>query len=103
MLPRGAVHPICQEASCKPDSPWHSPLSYCSLTWRAGFADSIRAQYGQVALVDDGGFFPEGDGQQDLAWFIMDVMHRLNTDAVGVGERDLRYGASFLRAQVKLN
>ncbi len=33
----------------------------------------------------------------------MDVMHRLNTDAVGVGERDLRYGASFLRAQVKLN
>jgi len=73
------------------------------LSRRAGLADSIRAQYGQVALVDDGGFFPEGDGQQDLAWFIMDVMHRLNTDAVGVGERDLRYGASFLRAQVKLN
>lgn len=73
------------------------------LSRRASFADSIRAQYGQVALVDDGGFFPEGDGQQDLAGFIMDVMNRLNTDAVGVGERDLRYGASFLRAQVKRN
>jgi 2',3'-cyclic-nucleotide 2'-phosphodiesterase (5'-nucleotidase family) len=71
------------------------------LSRRASLADSIRAQYGQVALVDDGGFFPEGDGQQDLAGFIMDVMNRLNTDAVGVGERDLRYGASFLRAQVK--
>ena len=73
------------------------------LSRRAGLADSIRAQYGQVALVDDGGFLPEGDGQQDLAGFIMDVMNRLNTDAVGVGERDLRYGASFLRAQVKHN
>ena len=73
------------------------------LSRRASLADSIRAQYGQVALVDDGGFFPEGDGQQDLAVFIMDVMNRLNTDAVGVGERDLRYGASFLRAQVKRN
>ena len=73
------------------------------LSRRAGFADSIRAQYGQVALVDNGGFFPESDGQQDLAWFIMDVMNRLNTDAVGIGERDLRYGASFLRAQLKRN
>ena len=73
------------------------------LSRRASLADSIRAQYGQVALVDDGGFFPEGDDQQDLAVFIMDVMNRLNTDAVGVGERDLRYGASFLRAQVKRN
>jgi 2',3'-cyclic-nucleotide 2'-phosphodiesterase (5'-nucleotidase family) len=73
------------------------------LSRRASLADSIRAQYGQVALVDDGGFFPEGDGQQDLAGFLMDVMSRLNTDAVGVGERDLRYGASFLRAQVKRN
>ena len=73
------------------------------LSRRASLADSIRAQYGQVALVDNGGFFPEGDGQQDLAGFIMDVMNRLNTDAVGVGERDLRYGASFLRAQVKHN
>jgi 2',3'-cyclic-nucleotide 2'-phosphodiesterase (5'-nucleotidase family) len=70
---------------------------------RAGLADSIRAQYGQVALVDAGGFLPEADGQQDLAGFLMDVMNRMNTDAVGVGERDLRYGVSFLRAQVKRN
>jgi 2',3'-cyclic-nucleotide 2'-phosphodiesterase (5'-nucleotidase family) len=71
------------------------------LARRAGFADSIRAQFGQVALVDAGGFFPEGDGQQDRASFIMDAMNRLNTDAVGVAERDLRYGASFLSAQTE--
>jgi 2',3'-cyclic-nucleotide 2'-phosphodiesterase (5'-nucleotidase family) len=63
--------------------------------------DSIRAQFGQLALVDAGGFFPEGDGQQDLASFLMDAMNLLNTDAVGVAERDLRYGASFLSAQTK--
>ena len=82
-------------------SPCGCQIPKGGLSRRASLADSIRAQYGQVALVDDGGFFPEGDGQQELAGFIMDVMNQLNTDAVGVGERDLRYGASFLRAQVK--
>src|SRR5262249_8500168 len=71
------------------------------LARRAGLVDSRRAQFGQVALVDAGGFFPEGDGQQDLASFLMDAMSRLNTDAVGVAERDLRYGTSFLSAQAK--
>ena len=71
------------------------------LARRAGFADSIRAQFGQVALVDAGGFFPEEDGQQDRAAFMIDVMNRLNTDAVGVAARDLRYGASFLSTQMK--
>jgi 2',3'-cyclic-nucleotide 2'-phosphodiesterase (5'-nucleotidase family) len=71
------------------------------LARRAGLADSIRSQFGQVALVDNGGFCPEGDGQQDLASFLMDAMHVMGTDAVGLGERDLRYGASFLRAQAK--
>jgi 2',3'-cyclic-nucleotide 2'-phosphodiesterase (5'-nucleotidase family) len=71
------------------------------LARRAGLADSIRAQFGQVALVDAGGFFPEGDGQQDLASFLMDAMNMMNTDAVGVAERDLRYGISFLGAQAK--
>ena len=71
------------------------------LARRAGLADSIRAQFGQVAVVDAGGFFPEGDGQQDLASFLMNAMGLLNTDAVGVAERDLRYGTSFLCAQTK--
>src|SRR5262249_21836649 len=71
------------------------------LARRAGLVDSIRTQFGQVALVDAGGFFPEADGQQDLASFLMDAMSRLNTDAVGVAERDLRYGTSFLSAEAK--
>jgi nitrate/TMAO reductase-like tetraheme cytochrome c subunit len=61
----------------------------------------VKAQYGQVVLVDNGGFFPETDSQRDLAWFLMDVMRVLSTDAVGLGERDLRFGASYLRAQLK--
>ena len=71
------------------------------LSRRASFVDSLRREFGQVALVDDGGFFPEGDGQQDLASFIMDMMRLLKTDAVGIAERDLRYGASFLSAQAQ--
>jgi len=71
------------------------------LARRAGLADSIRAQFSQVALVDAGGFLPEGDGQQDLASFLMDAMNLLNTDAVGIAQRDLRYGTAFLSAQTK--
>src|SRR5262245_54127064 len=67
----------------------------------AGCADSVRAQFGQVALVDAGGFLPEEDGQQDRAAFMIDAMNLMNTDAVGIAERDLRYGASFLSAQTK--
>jgi hypothetical protein len=62
--------------------------------------DSIKASYGQVALVDGGGFFPESDHQQDVAWFLMDAMRMLGTVAVGTSERELRWGISFLKAQV---
>jgi len=41
------------------------------LARRASFADSVRAQYGQVLLVDNGGFFPEQDDYEDAAWFLM--------------------------------
>src|SRR5262245_45789932 len=71
------------------------------LARRASLVDSIRRQFGQVALVDAGGFFPDGDEQQDLASFLVDAMNLMNTDAVGVAERDLRYGTSFLSAQTK--
>jgi hypothetical protein len=63
--------------------------------------DSLKSVYGQVALVDNGGFFPETDAQQDLAWFLMDAMKLLGTDAVGLGERDLRFGVAYLRSQLK--
>jgi len=63
--------------------------------------DSVRTTYGQVVLVDNGGFFPEQDTEQDKAWFLMDAMRVLGTDAVGVGERDLRFGLAYLRTQVR--
>jgi hypothetical protein len=52
-------------------------------------------------LIDNGGFFPEADTHRDVAWFLMDAMKVLGTDAVGIGERDLRFGVAFLREQLK--
>ncbi len=63
--------------------------------------DSVKASYGQVVLVDDGGFFPEDDLHQDLSWFLMDAMKLLGTDAVGCSEKELRFGLGYLKAQVK--
>jgi len=59
--------------------------------------------YSQVLLVDAGGFFPENDAPeyQDVAGFLMDGMKLLGTDAVGAGEKELRYGYSFLKANVE--
>ena len=51
--------------------------------------------------MDAGGFFPEQDTHRDAAWFLMDAMHVIGTDAVGVGDRDLRFGLAFLREQAK--
>ena len=52
-----------------------------------------------MILVDDGGYFPDAPNQQDVAWFMMDAMKLLGTDAVGVGERDLKYGLAWLKSQ----
>ena len=53
--------------------------------------------------MDAGGFFPEYDQPeyQDVANFLMDGMKLLGTDAVGAGEKELRYGYSFLKANVQ--
>src|SRR5262245_20364789 len=61
----------------------------------------MKTQYSQILLVDAGGFFPEQATHRDVAWFLMDAMHVLNVDAVGVGDRDLRFGLAFLRDQAK--
>jgi hypothetical protein len=50
--------------------------------------------------VDNGGFFPETDAQQDVAWFIMDAMKSLGTVAAGTSERELRWGIAYLRGQI---
>lgn len=57
--------------------------------------------YGQVLLVDNGGFFPEEDARQDAAWFLMDMMKTIGIDAVNIGDRDLRFGRKFLEARAK--
>jgi len=51
--------------------------------------------------VDGGGFFPEDDLHQDAAWFLMDAMKLMGTDAVGMSEKELRFGLSYLKAQRK--
>ena len=68
---------------------------------QAAFADSIKSSYGQVMWIDNGGYFPDQEGRQDLATFMVDAMKTLGLDAVGLGERDLRYGASYLKAQIQ--
>ncbi len=68
---------------------------------RAAFADSIRAEFGQVLLVDSGGWFPEGgEDFMEKASFQADELGRLNADAVGISHRELEYGLGFLRAVV---
>ncbi|HTR96789.1 MAG TPA: multiheme c-type cytochrome [Candidatus Acidoferrales bacterium] len=61
----------------------------------------MKTQYSQVLLVDSGGFFPELDDYEDDAWFLMDAMKLLGTDAAGVSEKELRYGRGFLLANYK--
>ena len=53
--------------------------------------------------MDAGGFFPDNDQPEyaDVAGFLMDGMKLLGSDAVGVGEKELRYGYSFLKANVE--
>jgi 2',3'-cyclic-nucleotide 2'-phosphodiesterase (5'-nucleotidase family) len=66
---------------------------------RATFADSMKADYDKLVIVDAGGYFPEFDTHQDVAWFMMDEMKALGLTAIGVGDRDLRFGLSFLKQQ----
>ncbi len=61
----------------------------------------MKTSYSQVMLVDNGGFFPEDDLHQDDAWFLMDAMKVLNVAAVGMSERELRFSAAYLKAQLK--
>jgi len=71
------------------------------LARRVSFADSIRATYGQVVLVDDGGFFPDGTVPKATSWFLMDAMTLMGTDAVGTSERELSLGLGYLRSQLR--
>jgi hypothetical protein len=68
---------------------------------RAAFADSLRREYGQMVIVDCGGWFPEGaEDYREVAAFQADELGRSGADAVGIGPRELRYGLGFLRAVI---
>jgi 2',3'-cyclic-nucleotide 2'-phosphodiesterase (5'-nucleotidase family) len=66
------------------------------LSRRATYVDSIRTVYGQVLLVDNGGFFPEDAEHKDAAPFLIGAMKALGTDVVNVGEGDLHFGLAYL-------
>ena len=51
--------------------------------------------------MDAGGFFPELDNERDKSWFMMDAMKLVNVEAVGVGDRDLRFGFQYLKQTAK--
>jgi hypothetical protein len=61
----------------------------------------VKTAYGQVLLVDNGGFFPDEDNRRDAGWFLIDAMKTLGIDAVNVGERDLRFGRAFYEQRVR--
>jgi hypothetical protein len=76
----------------------HTPKG--GLARRASFADSVRAENPNVLIVDSGGFFPEEAGYESAAVFMVESMKALGVAAAGVGESDLRFGRSFLTAQL---
>lgn len=84
-------------------SPCGCSIPKGGLARRASFGDSIRAGYGQVMLVDAGGYFPDVNDslQRDVATFMMDAMQLLKTDAVGSGHKELRFGYPFLKANIE--
>lgn len=51
--------------------------------------------------MDNGGFFPEDDVHEEYAPFLMDAMKILGTDAVGMSEKELRFGYAYLKGQLK--
>src|SRR5262245_6647665 len=81
-------------------------------TPKGGFArsayvlDSLRSAGAAYLYVDAGGAFPDQDGRPDLAEFMYRSLGEQAPAAVGVGPRDLRLGASYVRAlarETKLN
>jgi Cytochrome c554 and c-prime len=51
--------------------------------------------------VDSGDFFPDQAVKLDVSWFLMDAMKLVGTDAIGVGDRELKFGLAHLKAQIK--
>jgi 2',3'-cyclic-nucleotide 2'-phosphodiesterase/3'-nucleotidase len=66
----------------------------------ASVADSSRAKYGDVLLVEAGDFAPEAANPIEEARidFQFRIMEHIGYDAIGVGERELNFGYGKLKA-----
>lgn len=71
------------------------------LSRRASYRDSLAQKFDQVTLVDNGNFFPDSLAKKDAAWFLMDAMKLIGTDAVGTGANELKFGYAFLRTNAE--
>jgi len=70
---------------------------------RAAYIDSMRAESARVLVVDNGGFFPLSTDTmyRRTAAFMMDAMQSIGTHAVGLSEKELVWGAGFLRGELR--
>jgi 2',3'-cyclic-nucleotide 2'-phosphodiesterase (5'-nucleotidase family) len=71
------------------------------LSRRAGFADSLRKVHPNLLIVDSGGFFPDAQSERDDAPFMTEAMRDLGLAGVGLGDRELMFGRSFLLAALE--
>jgi len=77
----------------------HTPKG--GLARQASFRDSMVAEYGNVMLVDNGGYFAEDDQHRGFPPFIQQQMVKIGFTCAGTGDRDLRHGLAFLRDNAK--
>lgn len=71
------------------------------LARRAGFADSLRAIYPDLLVVDTGGFFPDGEAVRDDAPFVAQAMHDMGVAAAGVSDEELMFGRAYFLATLR--
>jgi 2',3'-cyclic-nucleotide 2'-phosphodiesterase (5'-nucleotidase family) len=71
------------------------------LARRGFFADSIRGDYANVLMVDCGGFVADPTAYLNGTPVLLDGMKKLGVDAVTIGDRDLAFGVSYLRSELK--
>jgi len=72
------------------------------LARRAAVRDNLATTFGQLLVVDSGGFFPEASDTQGQARaaFLMECMVAVGTDAAGLSEHELGFGRGWLTAQL---
>src|SRR5262249_44594205 len=72
------------------------------LARRAAVRDNLATTFGQLLVVDGGGYFPQASDSLGAmrAAFLMQTMVEVGVDVAGLSERELAYGRGWLRAQL---